>query len=68
VSLSLYLTGDVGLIYLALAGGFGLAFVWMAGKQLRLASNRAAAALFHYSTTYLAIVFGAMVLDRLIAL
>ena len=68
VSLSLYLTGAVGLIYLAAAAAFGLAFVWLAWRQLRLASTHAALRLFHYSTTYLAVIFAAMVVDGLLPL
>ena len=66
VSLSLYLTGDVGLVYLALAGVFGGLFVWFAWRQLGLASQRAALRLFRYSTTYLAIIFAAMLVDQLL--
>ena len=68
VSLSLYLTGAVGLIYLAAAAAFGLTFVWLAWRQLRLASTSAALRLFHYSTTYLAVIFAAMVVDGLLPL
>jgi protoheme IX farnesyltransferase len=68
VSLTLYLTGDVGIVYLGCALAFGVPFVWLAYRQLREASMRAAAVLFRYSTTYLALIFGAMVADRLIRL
>jgi protoheme IX farnesyltransferase len=68
VSLSLYLTGDVGVVYLASAGVFGGVFLWLAWKQLRLGTTPAAVALFRYSTTYLALIFGAMLVDRLIQL
>jgi heme o synthase len=66
ISVSLYLTGDVGLVYLATATATGIAFSWLAWRQLQIASVRAAMRLFHYSTTYLAIIFAAMVIDQLV--
>jgi protoheme IX farnesyltransferase len=68
VSLSLYLTGDVGWIYLASASLFGAVFLWLAWQQIRQASVRAAMTMFKYSTSYLALIFVAMVADRLIPL
>jgi heme o synthase len=68
ISLALYLTGDLGLIYLAVAGTSGAVFIWLAVRQIKLATVKAAMDLFKYSTTYLAILFAAMVVDRLIAL
>ncbi len=68
ISLSLYLTGDVGLIYLASAALFGAIFLWLAWLQVRQATVRAAMTLFKYSTSYLALIFVAMVADRLIPL
>ena len=67
-SLALYLTGSVGVPYLVAAGAAGVVFVWLAWRQLRLASGRSALVLFRYSTTYLGIVFAAMVFDRLLPL
>jgi heme o synthase len=67
-SLTLFATGSVGIIYLLAAGGFGLVFIWLAWRQIKLGTIRAAMSLFRFSTTYLAIVFGAMVIDRLIRL
>jgi protoheme IX farnesyltransferase len=66
ISLSLYITGDVGLVYVAIAGLAGALFVWLALQQIRLATVRAAMTLFHYSILYLGLVFMAMVADRLI--
>ncbi|HWC30388.1 MAG TPA: protoheme IX farnesyltransferase, partial [Dehalococcoidia bacterium] len=66
--LALYLTGDVGLVYLAAAGAFGVVFVWLAVRQIQLGTVKAAMTLFKYSTTYLALIFVAMVIDRLIPL
>ncbi|HEX5370018.1 MAG TPA: heme o synthase [Dehalococcoidia bacterium] len=68
ISLTLYLTGDVGLIYLASASLFGAIFVWLAWQQIRQASVRAAMSMFKYSMSYLALIFIAMVADRLIPL
>jgi protoheme IX farnesyltransferase len=66
ISLALFLTGDLGLIYLAIAGVSGAVFLWLAWMQIRLATVRAAMTLFRYSTSYLAIIFLAMVADRLV--
>jgi protoheme IX farnesyltransferase len=68
ISLALYITGDVGLIYLAAAALFGALFVWLAIRQIQQATVKAAVTLFKYSTTYLALIFVAMVVDRLIPL
>jgi heme o synthase len=68
VSLSLYATGDVGLVYLALAAVLGAALVWLSVRQLHKATVAAAWTLFKYSTTYLALLFAAMVLDRFLPL
>ncbi len=66
-SLTLYLTGDVGWVYLACATVFGLSFVWLAWRQLQQATTRAAMALFRYSISYLGLIFVAMVVDRLVS-
>jgi protoheme IX farnesyltransferase len=68
VSLSLYATGDVGLIYLGSAAVLGGALVILSIQQLHKATVAAAWTLFKYSTTYLALLFGAMVIDRLLPL
>jgi protoheme IX farnesyltransferase len=68
ISLALYLTGDVGLIYLAAAAVFGALFIWLAVQQIQQATVKAAMALFKYSTSYLALIFVAMVVDRFIPL
>jgi protoheme IX farnesyltransferase len=68
VSLSLLATGSVGLVYAILAGLAGAMFLRLAWRQLRLGTTRAAMTLFRYSTTYLALVFGAMLADRLVSL
>jgi protoheme IX farnesyltransferase len=68
VSLALFATGDVGVVYLVLAGLLGAVLVWLAVRQIQVATARAAMTLFKYSTTYLALLFGAMVIDRLLPL
>jgi protoheme IX farnesyltransferase len=67
-SLALYPTGDVGLVYLSIASLAGAVFIHMAWRQITLASVQSAMSLFRYSTTYLAIIFGAMLVDRLLPL
>jgi heme o synthase len=67
-TLALYLTGAVGLVYLGSAAILGAVFLWLTWQQMRDASTKAALALFRYSTTYLALVFGAMVLDQFLRL
>jgi protoheme IX farnesyltransferase len=64
ISLALYLTGDVGVFYLASAAGLGAVFIWLTWKQMRLATTKAAMTLFRYSLTYLALIFVAMMLDQ----
>jgi protoheme IX farnesyltransferase len=68
ISLALYLTGDLGLVYLAIAAAAGALFIWLAVQQIRLATVKAAMVLFKYSLSYLAIIFVAMVVDRLVPL
>lgn len=65
-SLLIFLTGDVSYIYLALAASSGAVFLWLAWRQLRVATVPAAMQLFHFSLLYVAIVFMAMVADRLV--
>jgi heme o synthase len=68
VSLTLFLTGAVGFIYLGVAAVAGAVFLWLAWQQITRATNKAAVTLFRYSTSYLAIIFVAMLADRLIPL
>jgi protoheme IX farnesyltransferase len=67
-SLFLVATGSVGLLYLAVAAVAGALFLWLTWRQLREASVPAAMKLFRYSTTYLALLFVAMVADQLVSL
>jgi len=66
ITLSLYLTGPVGLAYLVAAATLGAAFLWLTWRQLRVPSPKAALGLFRYSTTYLGLVFVAMAADQFI--
>jgi heme o synthase len=66
VTLVPFLWGPLGLAYLAAAAGLGGAFLWLALKLWRERTPRRAAALFHYSLLYLALLFVAMAIDPLI--
>jgi heme o synthase len=59
--------GRMGAIYLVSATALGVAFVWHAIRLWRSHELRAAMSLFRYSIVYLALLFGAMALDRLVA-
>jgi heme o synthase len=65
-TLLLYATGDLGYIYLATAAITGAIFLWLAWRQIQLATVNAAMQLFHYSLVYLALIFLVMVADRLV--
>jgi protoheme IX farnesyltransferase len=62
----LTLFGPFGWIYLGSALILGSAFVGMALKLLRSASRADARMLFHYSLLYLALLFTAMAIDRIV--
>jgi protoheme IX farnesyltransferase len=66
VTLLLYPAQAAGWVYLVLALLLGGRFVALAVGLWRDATARAAHRLFKYSTTYLALLFGAMVLDRIL--
>jgi protoheme IX farnesyltransferase len=61
-----FLWGTLGLVYLVTALALGCAFLWLALKLWRERTPRRAAALFHYSLLYLALLFVAMALDLLL--
>ena len=67
-SLALCLTGAMGLLYLAAAAALGGVFLWKAWALLRDGSTQRARGCFIYSNLYLALLFAAMVIDRLAAL
>lgn len=56
----------LGSIYLASATFLGLLLIWLAAKLIRRADKATARVLYKYSSLYLALLFLAMMLDRLI--
>jgi protoheme IX farnesyltransferase len=63
VSLIPAATGTFGLPYAGAATFLGVVFVWLAGRLWRRSSAAAAAAVFHYSLLYLALLFVAVAVD-----
>ena len=68
VALSLLLTPArvAGLLYLGAAAVLGAGFIVCAVLLLRSDANRVAWRLYKYSSLYLALIFAALVVDRLI--
>jgi protoheme IX farnesyltransferase len=64
VTLLPYLTGMSGLIYLAAAILLGAAFMFYALKLMMKPSDRLSMQTFGFSITYLALLFGALLLDH----
>jgi protoheme IX farnesyltransferase len=58
--------GVFGLVYGVAALALGAVFAWMAWMLWRQLTRRRAAALFHYSLLYLALLFVAMALDAVL--
>jgi protoheme IX farnesyltransferase len=58
-----FCAGELGGVYLAASMGLGLAFIYGSLRLYRLATRRAALQLYLFSLAYLALLFGAMVLD-----
>lgn len=65
-SLLLFPAARLGLLYLGAAALLGGAFVWHAVRVVRVGGARVAMSLFHYSITYLAVLFAAAAADRLV--
>lgn len=65
-TLLLFATGDVSYLYLAVASVSGAIFLWLAWRQIQVATVSAAMQMFHYSLVYLGVIFMAMVADRLV--
>jgi len=63
-----YATGLLGTIYLAAALTLGAVFVGYALRLMATGTRAAARSLFKYSIVYLAVLFAAMVLDRVLRL
>jgi protoheme IX farnesyltransferase len=66
VSLIPTATGIFGFVYLICAVGLGAIFLGLAWRLRREYSSARAAALFHYSLLYLALLFGAVAVDAVI--
>jgi protoheme IX farnesyltransferase len=66
VSLLLLPVADLGVLYLSAALGLGGLLVWYAVRVLREGNMRAAMAMFHYSITYLGLLFAAAAADELL--
>ena len=56
----------LGSLYLTCASALGLLLIWRAVKLIRRADKAAARALYKYSSMYLALLFLAMIFDRLL--
>lgn len=67
-TLALCATHAMGIFYLASASLLGAMFLWRALLLLRDATAKRARACFMYSNIYLALLFAAMVIDRLAVL
>ena len=66
VSLLLLPVAGLGALYLSAALVLGGLFVWYAVRVLREGSVRASMAMFHYSITYLGLLFAAAAADELL--
>jgi len=66
-SLLLAVWSDLGLVYLLSAALLGGGFLYFAFRLFRVSSPRASADLFRYSIVYLALLFGAIAVDALMA-
>lgn len=58
--------GVLGWLYMLLAIALGLGMVWWAVKLLRVTTKAVARSTYKYSTAYLAFLFLAMIVDRLL--
>ena len=56
----------MGLVYVGAAVVLGAVFTWFAIRLVRSGSPRVAMGLFHYSISYLTLLFGAMAVDQLL--
>lgn len=68
ISLLLYVAGDMGLVYLAVAATLGLVFIARSLDLYRHPRDEASRGLFLFSMQYLGLIFVAMVVDRLIGI
>ena len=56
----------LGQFYLMCAAGLGMLLIWLAAKLIRRADKATARSLYKYSSLYLALLFLAMISDRLL--
>ncbi len=56
----------MGAIYFTIAALGGLGFIWMSWRIVRGSGTEGTRAMFRYSTSYLALLFAAMVADRML--
>jgi protoheme IX farnesyltransferase len=63
LSVIFYAVARMGLLYLGGALLLGVLFLWRAVSMWREGTDRQAMSLYRYSTTYLAALFGVMMLD-----
>jgi len=66
VTLALGITAQLGALYFAVALLGGVGFVVVAWRLYRTPGVEAAPAMFRYSTSYLALLFASMAIDRLL--
>ncbi len=59
---------DMGLIYLVSACVLGVVFLWFAVRLVQNSTREKAMRLFHYSITYVALLFTAIAVDQLVTL
>jgi heme o synthase len=61
-----WIGGLFGAVYASAAAALGLVFLYLCFRLYRRADRRSAAILFHYSLAYLALLFCAMAIDRVV--
>jgi len=66
VTLALGITAQLGAVYFGVAIVGGIGFVLVAWRLYRTPGIEAAPSMFRYSTSYLALLFGSMAVDRLL--
>jgi heme o synthase len=66
ITLLPFLFGTLGAVYFLAALLLGIGLIWMAARLFNLASKPVARATYKYSTAYLAFLFLAMIVDRLL--
>ena len=67
VTLAPFALGMLGVVYLVSAVVLGAVFLWLAERLRRVTTRPRAAALFHFSLAYLALLFVAVAVDPIVA-